>query len=259
MPWTEEGWTIIEATDRARGTARGAGGDHGQPREKCAIRSALPRRHRSPSDQLRPSAGHEVHREASRGERDPRPQARGQVGALLVPQPGDRRRVVKLELPASHLILRFSPVPTPRKNRPGIISVTVAAAWATIAGWILISGQVTAVPTRIWLVAPAIAPSRTRRTGYCPAATSMDGMVGDRRERETGLFRGAREVHEVLGKVVPAGRLPKRLRRFVVENCQRRGARRHRPSEGAPAHQSEVSGSALVVRHAGMNGRPSEE
>jgi len=30
--------------------------------------------------------------------------------------------------------LRFSPEPTPRKNRPGIMSATVAAAWAMIAG-----------------------------------------------------------------------------------------------------------------------------
>jgi hypothetical protein len=64
--------------------------------------------------------------------------------------------------------LRFSSVPTPRKNRPGIISVTVAAAWATIAGWILISGHVTAVPTRIRLVAPAIAPNTDQTNGLLP-------------------------------------------------------------------------------------------
>src|SRR5436305_348636 len=37
---------------------------------------------------------------------------------------------------------RFSPVPTPRKKRPGIIAAEVAAACAMIAGWILIVGQV---------------------------------------------------------------------------------------------------------------------
>src|SRR5215211_3094026 len=63
---------------------------------------------------------------------------------------------------------RFSPVPTPRKKRPGIISVTVAAAWATIAGWILISGHVTAVPIWISLVAPAIAPKTDQTNGLLP-------------------------------------------------------------------------------------------
>lgn len=63
---------------------------------------------------------------------------------------------------------RFSPVPTPRKKRPGIISVTVAAAWATIAGWILISGHVTPVPIWIRLVAPAIAPNTDQTNELLP-------------------------------------------------------------------------------------------
>ena len=40
-------------------------------------------------------------------------------------------------------------MPTPRKNLPGIIAATVAAACATIAGWMRMSGHVTPVPTRI--------------------------------------------------------------------------------------------------------------
>ncbi len=54
--------------------------------------------------------------------------------------------------------LRFSPLPTPRKNRPGIMAVTVAAAWAMIAGWMRIVGQVTPVPSRSVLVAAEMAP-----------------------------------------------------------------------------------------------------
>ena len=42
-------------------------------------------------------------------------------------------------------------MPTPRKNRPSKSAAAVAAAWATIVGWILISGHVTPVPTRISL------------------------------------------------------------------------------------------------------------
>jgi len=66
--------------------------------------------------------------------------------------------------------LRFSPVPTPRKKRPGIIAATVAAAWATIAGWIRISGQVTPVPIRIVSVACAIPPSVDQTNGLWPCS-----------------------------------------------------------------------------------------
>src|SRR5438270_313621 len=64
--------------------------------------------------------------------------------------------------------VRFSPVPTPRKKRPGIIAATDAAAWATIAGWIRISGQVTPVPTRIFSVDCAIPPSVDQTNGLSP-------------------------------------------------------------------------------------------
>ena len=49
-------------------------------------------------------------------------------------------------------------MPTPRKKRPGIRHAEVAAACATIAGWIRISGQVTPVASRRLVVAWAIAP-----------------------------------------------------------------------------------------------------
>ncbi len=56
-------------------------------------------------------------------------------------------------------------MPTPRKKRPGIIAATVAEAWATIAGWIRISGQVTPVPMPIVSVACAIPPSVDQTNG----------------------------------------------------------------------------------------------
>ena len=40
---------------------------------------------------------------------------------------------------------RASPLPTPSVNRPLASNEEVAAAWATIAGWVRSSGQVTAV------------------------------------------------------------------------------------------------------------------
>jgi hypothetical protein len=69
--------------------------------------------------------------------------------------------------------LRFSPVPTPRKKRPGIIAATVAAAWATIAGWMRIIGHVTPVPTRIFSVAFAMPPSVAQTNGLCPWASTQ--------------------------------------------------------------------------------------
>jgi hypothetical protein len=53
---------------------------------------------------------------------------------------------------------RFSPLPTPKKKRPSIITAAVALAWATIAGCVRIVGQVTPVPSRSRSVACAIAP-----------------------------------------------------------------------------------------------------
>jgi hypothetical protein len=63
---------------------------------------------------------------------------------------------------------RFSPVPSPRKKRPGIIAATVAAAWAITTGCVRIIGQVTPVPTRIRSVASAIPPSVAQTNGLSP-------------------------------------------------------------------------------------------
>ncbi len=65
---------------------------------------------------------------------------------------------------------RFSPVPTPRKKRPGIKRAAVAAAWATTAGCWRMIGHVTPVPIRIRDVACAMAPSTVQTCGLCPWA-----------------------------------------------------------------------------------------
>src|SRR5947209_272977 len=55
--------------------------------------------------------------------------------------------------------LSASPVPTPSVKRPSSSTALVAAACATIAGWIRVVGQVTAVVTgsrQTWLSAPIV-------------------------------------------------------------------------------------------------------
>jgi hypothetical protein len=64
--------------------------------------------------------------------------------------------------------LRFSPVPTPRKKRPGIMLAAVAAACATRAGCIRVVGHVTAVPSRNRSVLDAMPPITLQTNGLCP-------------------------------------------------------------------------------------------
>jgi len=64
--------------------------------------------------------------------------------------------------------LRFSPLPTPRKKRPGIIAPAVAAAWATMAGCTRMIGQVTPVPSMMRAVLRATAPTTAQTNGLCP-------------------------------------------------------------------------------------------
>ena len=51
-----------------------------------------------------------------------------------------------------------SPVPTPRKNRPPRIAELVAAAWATMVGWLRRIGHVTPVPIATRVVRIATPP-----------------------------------------------------------------------------------------------------
>jgi hypothetical protein len=60
-----------------------------------------------------------------------------------------------------------SPVPTPKRKRPGSRLLDVAVAWARIAGWMRISGQVTAVVTARSVVA-AMAPMTDHTNGDWP-------------------------------------------------------------------------------------------
>jgi hypothetical protein len=87
--------------------------------------------------------------------------------------------------------LSASPVPTPSTNRPSHCTeaVAVAVAWATIAGWIRIVGQVTAVligrdvtsdsapitdHTNGLCPKPACSASRACRTSSCGPNSSQD-------------------------------------------------------------------------------------
>ena len=63
-------------------------------------------------------------------------------------------------------------MPTPRKKRPGIIAAAVAAACATIAGWMRISGHVTAVPSPIRSVTDAMPPIVLQTNPLWPCAST---------------------------------------------------------------------------------------
>jgi hypothetical protein len=64
--------------------------------------------------------------------------------------------------------LRFSPVPTPNEKRPGSWLAAVAAAWAMIAGWMRVVGQVTPVISRSRSVAWETAPRTPQTKGLLP-------------------------------------------------------------------------------------------
>jgi hypothetical protein len=68
--------------------------------------------------------------------------------------------------------LRFSPEPTPSVKRPGSWLAAVAAAWAMIAGWIRVVGQVTPVISSSRSVASEIAPSTLQTKGLWPCLST---------------------------------------------------------------------------------------
>ena len=61
-------------------------------------------------------------------------------------------------------------MPTPRKNRPSSITAAVAAAWATMAGCMRMSGAVTPVPMRSSSVASAMPPRTDHTNGLWPCS-----------------------------------------------------------------------------------------
>ena len=87
---------------------------------------------------------------------------------------------------------RFSPVPTPRKKRPGASVAQVAAAWATIAGWTRIVGQVTPVPIRNRSVACRIAPTVVQTNGLWPCASTHGWMWSEIRPHVNPASSAAR-------------------------------------------------------------------
>jgi hypothetical protein len=63
---------------------------------------------------------------------------------------------------------RFSPDPRPSTKRSGSNAAVVAAAWATMAGWIRIVGHVTAVTIGTRSVFTDSPPSTLHTSGLCP-------------------------------------------------------------------------------------------
>ena len=63
-----------------------------------------------------------------------------------------------------------SPLPMPKRNRPGAMSSDVAVACASTAGWIRYVGQVTAVVISRLVVA-AMAPMTDHTNGLSPWAS----------------------------------------------------------------------------------------
>lgn len=97
-----------------------------------------------------------------------------------------------------------SPLPTPSRKRPGIIAAAVAAAWATIAGWVRMVGQVTAVVRRSRVVA-AIPPITVQHEGAIALRTGPGvEVVADPGRAETGLLHLPRVIHELSRAVLLA-------------------------------------------------------
>jgi hypothetical protein len=103
--------------------------------------------------------------------------------------------------------LRFSPVPTPRKKRPGIIAAAVAAAWAIIAGWIRMVGQVTPVPRYSLVVAWAIPPMTLQAKKALPLLI-YPGVIVIRYqgESETCLLGPSGTGDQIIGSMLFAGK-----------------------------------------------------
>ena len=90
--------------------------------------------------------------------------------------------------------------PDTEEEPPGIRPAAVAAAWAMIAGWIRIVGQVTPVPTTSLSVACGDGPEDAphERAVRVPLDPRME-VVRDERELEAGLLGGAGVADESRG------------------------------------------------------------
>jgi hypothetical protein len=87
-----------------------------------------------------------------------------------------------------------SPLPTPSPKRPGSIAVAVAPAWATIAGWMRIVGQVTPVTTSIRCVTWATPPITAQTNGLFPCR-STQGWKWSEIERKSKPTSSARRAN----------------------------------------------------------------
>jgi hypothetical protein len=82
----------------------------------------------------------------------------------------------------------------------------VAAAWAEIAGWSLMIGQLTPTPTPMSWVAWAMAPNVDQTNGLCPCSLIQGWkMVGYDHEVESSLFGDDRRLDKMASGVFFAG------------------------------------------------------
>ena len=96
------------------------------------------------------------------------------------------------------LVEVLAPVPTPRKNRPGISAAAVAEACAMIAGCVRMVRRVTPVPSRSVSVAWAVSADDRPDEGAL-SLTVDPGMevIRDERVREPALLGGGRAADEI--------------------------------------------------------------
>ena len=96
-------------------------------------------------------------------------------------------------------------MPTPRVNRPCVITAEVAAAWAITAGWMRTVGQVTAVVTgseQTWEIGSDHGPDeRALALLVVPGVE----VVADPQRLEAGRFCGGGLGHQVGRAVLLAG------------------------------------------------------
>ena len=101
--------------------------------------------------------------------------------------------------------LSASPLPTPRVKRPSSRRALVAAAWATIAGWMRTVGQVTPVVDRQVGGLRDRADHRPHERAVALLVVPRVVVVGDPQRVEAGLLGAAGQVDELARAELLAG------------------------------------------------------
>ena len=151
-----------------------------------------------------------------------------------------------------------SPLPTPSTNRPSSSTAAVAAAWATIAGWMRTSGR--SPPCVIGSGSPATGAEHAPDEGALALlVVPRVEVVGDPQRLEAGLLGAPSLVEQLAGpnssldrkypylvmparapagvpSCLPAARpCPERARRAARRRCPQDVGRRRSPGPASPA------------------------